>query len=323
MMPAMRAIRPRPDDPIPVPAKPAMPVTYVARAAGENNGVALLDDDTLKAIAGIEYLRDYDDGIYRDLDIELTLDYMRRRFVVPLSRHVEIGNATLLDCASGFGWLAFAYLLSGGKHAVLVELDQRRLDAARAIAGCLGVEKRCSFLGDRIQDIAIASDGVDIFASIETLEHVGSENVRASLRNIARIARQAVVLTTPNFLFPIVAHDTELPFAHWLPAPLRRRYAKAAGRAALDRGNHFLMPWDLAPLAAKFRPVSRYQTFASREEYERFYPHYLPYGPKQVRRWRDAPRSGQRAMHLALGKVLGPYSFALAPNLASIWLRRS
>lgn len=317
----MRPLRPAPRSSAST-AEPGAPVTYIARAPGEAAGVALLDDDTLKAIAEIDYLRDYDDGIYRDLDVELTLDYMRRRFVVPLSRHVEIETASLVDCASGFGWLAFAYLLAGGKHAVLVELDGRRLDAARAIARHLGVERRCSFVAERLQDIAIADDGVDIFASIETLEHVGRDNVKASLRNMAQIARQAVVLTTPNFLFPVVAHDTELPLAHWLPPALRRRYAKAAGRAALDRGNHFLVPWDLAPLTAKFRPVSLYQTFGSRDEYDRFYPHYMPYGPKQVRRWRAAPRSGQRLMQTALANLLGPWSFALSPNLASIWLRR-
>jgi ubiquinone/menaquinone biosynthesis C-methylase UbiE len=299
-----------------------MPVTYVARAAGENTGLALLDDRTLRAIADIDYLRDFDDGIYRDLDIELTLDYMRRRFVVPLSRHLDIGSASLLDCAAGFGWLSFAYLLAGGKHAILVELDERRLDAARVMARLLGVEKRCSFLSDRLQDIAIGNDGVDIFASVETLEHVGRANVRASVRNIARIARQAVVLTTPNFLFPMVAHDTELPFAHWLPAGLRRRYAKAAGRDGLDRGNQFPFPWDLAPLTAKFRPVSRYQSFGSRGDFDRFYPHYMPYGPKHVRRWRAAPRPGQRAMQIAWANLLGTWSFALAPNLASLWLRR-
>ncbi len=298
------------------------PLTYVARAPGEHAGVALLDDDTLKAIAEIEYLRDYDDSIYRDLDIELTLDYMRRRFVTPLSRHVDIGTASLLDCASGFGWLAFAYLLAGGSHAVLVEMDERRLDAARTIARRIGVEQRCSFLRERLQDIALDDDGIDVFASIETLEHVGRDGIGDSLRNMARIARRAVVLTTPNRLFPVIAHDTELPFAHWLPSALRRPYAKAAGREALDRNNHFLMPWDLAPLREKFRPVSSYQTFATRDEYSRFYPHYMPYGPKQVRRWRDAPRAGQHAMQVFLAQLLGPWSFALAPNLASLWLRR-
>lgn len=297
-------------------------LTYVARAPGENVGIALLDEETLRAIARIGYLRNYDDGIYRDLDIELTLDYMRRRFVAPLSRHIAIEEASLVDCASGFGWLGFAYLLAGGKHAVLVDLDARRLDAAREIAELVGVTERCSFVTDRIQDIALADDGADIFASVETLEHVGPENVRPSLVNMARIAKRAVVLTTPNFLFPVVAHDTELPFAHWLPTRVRRRYAAAAGRAELDRGNRFLRPWQLAPLLAKFRPVSRFQTFATREEYDRFYPHYMPYGPRQVRRWRAAPRAGQRALQTTLAGVFGTWSFALAPNLASLWLRR-
>lgn len=303
-------------------ADPGTAMTYVARAPAENVGIALLDEGTLRAIAGITYLRNYDDGIYRDLDIELTLDYMRRRFVAPLSRYIAIGEASLVDCASGFGWLGFAYLLAGGKHAVLVDLDARRLDASREIADLIGVSDRCSFLADRIQDIALNDDGADIFASVETLEHVGRENVRASLVNMARIAKSAVVLTTPNFLFPVVAHDTELPLAHWLPGRLRARYAAIAGRADLDRGNRFLRPWQLAPLLPKFRPVSRFQTFATREDYDRFYPHYMPYGPRQVRRWRAAPRAGQRALQTTLARTLGIWSFALAPNLASVWLRR-
>ncbi|MGH6979688.1 MAG: class I SAM-dependent methyltransferase [Stellaceae bacterium] len=276
----------------------------------------------LGTLADIDYLRGYDSGIYRDLDCELTLDYMRRRFVAPLAKHLDINAATMLDCAAGFGWLSFAYLLAGGKHAVLVEMDDERLDAARAIASRLGVERRCTFVPARIQDIDLGDDGVDIFASVETLEHVGRENIGASIRNMARTASRAVVLTTPNFLFPKVAHDTELPLAHWLPAGLRRRYAASKGRAAMDRGNQFLLPWHLAPLAAKFRPISRYQTFETATEYDRFYPHYMPYGAVEAQRYRTSPKRGQRALHRALAATLGRYSFALAPNLASVWLRR-
>ncbi len=93
----------------------------------------------LGAIAEIEHLRDYDRGMYRDLDVGLTLDYMRRRFVVPVSRHIEIGRATMLDCAAGFGWLSFAYLLAGGERAILADLDGARLAAARDIARSLGL----------------------------------------------------------------------------------------------------------------------------------------------------------------------------------------
>jgi len=278
----------------------------------------------LGAILGneIAYLRDYDCGIYRDLDIELTLDYMHRRFIAPLAAHIDISTASLLDCASGFGWLAFAYLLAGGRHATLVDMDAPRLEAARAIARQLGVEKRCTFRTEPIQDIDLPDDAIDIFASIETLEHVGRENVAASVRNMARLAKRAVILTTPNFLFPIVAHDTELPLAHWLPAGLRRRYAAAKGRTHLDRGNHFLVPWDLVPLAAKFRPATRFQTFATQADYDRFYPHYMPYGSNQAQRFRAAPKRGQRALHRVLAALLGRWSFTLAPSLASIWLRR-
>jgi ubiquinone/menaquinone biosynthesis C-methylase UbiE len=276
----------------------------------------------LGTLADIDYLRGYDSGIYRDLDCELTLDYMRRRFVAPLAKHLDINAATMLDCAAGFGWLSFAYLLAGGKHAVLVEMDDERLDAARAIASRLGVERRCTFIPTRIQDVDLGEDGVDIFATVETLEHVGRENIRASIRNMTRTASRAVVLTTPNFLFPKVAHDTELPFAHWLPDGLRHRYALANGRDAMDRGNQFLLPWHLAPLAAKFRPISRYQTFETAAEYDRFYPHYMPYGANEAQRYRTAPKRGQRALHRALAMALGRYSFALAPSLASVWLRR-
>lgn len=276
----------------------------------------------LRTLADIDYLRHFDRGIYHDLDLELTLDYMRRRFVAPVSQHLDIRAATILDCAAGFGWLSFAYLLAGGRHAVLVEMDAPRLDAARAIAERLGIARRCTFVPSRLQDIDFGVDAVDIVASVETLEHVGRDNIRAGIRAMTRAASRVVVLTTPNFLFPVVAHDTELPFAHWLPASLRRRYAAAKGRADLDRGNQFLMPWDLAPLAGKFRPVSRYQTFATRDEYDRFYPHYMPYGADRTQRIRLAPKRGQRALHRGLAAALGRYSFALAPNLASVWLRR-
>jgi 2-polyprenyl-3-methyl-5-hydroxy-6-metoxy-1,4-benzoquinol methylase len=281
-----------------------------------------IDGEAARAIKEIAYLRDYDGGIYRDLDLDLTLDYMRRRFVAPLESRIEIASATMVDSAAGFGWLSFAYLLAGGGRAILVEMDEPRLAAARDIATRLGVAERCTFRNEAIQDIDLPDDGADIFASIETLEHVGRGNIGASVRNIARIARRAVVLTTPNSLFPVIAHDTQLPFAHWLPGSLRHRYAAAARRAHLDRGNDFLGPWDLAPLRRKFRPVSRYQTFDSLADYDGFHPHYLPYGPDERRRHRARPKSGQRAMQIALATTMGPWSFALAPNLASLWLRR-
>jgi ubiquinone/menaquinone biosynthesis C-methylase UbiE len=315
----MSALDPTASNVVPL---PLADVTFARRGSVAEGREAAFTPARLGTLADIDYLRDYDAGIYHDLDVELTLDYMRRRFVAPLSRHVDLHSSTMLDCASGFGWLAFAYLLSGGKHALLVEMDEARLGAARAIAARLGIQRRCTFINARIQDIDLGDDAVEIFGSVETLEHVGRDQIRPSIQAMTRTASKAVVLTTPNFLFPVVAHDSELPFAHWLPPAMRHRHATSRGRAELDRGNQFLLPWHLAPLAAKFRPVSRYQTFSTRSEYDRFYPHYMPYGPDANQRYRTSPKRGQRALHTALAAVLGRYSFALAPNLASVWLRR-
>lgn len=269
-------------------------------------------------IADIPYLGE---GMYRDLDVRLTLDYMTRRYVAPVSRHVDLANATIADCAAGFGWLAFAFLLGGARRAVLLDIDERRLRAARVVAARLGLAERCDFIAARLQDAPLAPDSVDIFASIETLEHVGGENIRAGVAAIARCASRAVVLTTPNFLFPVIPHDTRLPLAHWLPSRVRQAYAKAAGRGDADEGNTFVKPWDLRPLARKFRPVSHWQTFESGAEFDRFYPHYLPYGANALDRHRAVPKRGQRMLHAGLAAALGHWSFVLAPNLASVWVR--
>ncbi len=271
-------------------------------------------------IADIPYLGD---GIYRDLDIRLTLDYMTRRYVAPVARHVDLTKATVADCAAGFGWLSFAFLLAGARRAILLDLDAPRLDAARLVADRLGLVERCGFVAGRLQDAPLAPDSVDIFASIETLEHVGAGNISTCVDAIARCASQAVLITSPNFLFPVVSHDTRLPVAHWLPPRLRQAYARAAGRGDQDEANAFLKPWHLLPLMPKFRPVSRYQTFETLAEFDRFYPHYLPYGSDEPARHRRAPKPGQRILHAALAKTLGRWSFTLAPNVASLWLRRT
>ncbi len=267
----------------------------------------------------IPYLRE---GIYRDLNIPLTLNYMTRRYVEPIKQRVDLTAATVADCAAGVGWLSFAFLLAGARRALLIDVDEPRLQAARALAYQLGVGSRCGFILSRLEDAPLGPDSVDIFPSIETLEHVGAANIRPCVEAIARCTRQAVVVTTPNFLFPLISHDTRLPVAHWLPPRLRQAYARAAGRAGEDGANSFAAPWQLLPLMRKFRPVSRYQTFGTLAEFDNFYPHYLPYGSDERMRHRRAPQRGQRMLHAALAKAFGPWSFILAPNLAAVWVRR-
>jgi len=63
----------------------------------------------------------------------------------------------------------------------------------------------------------------DVVHSSAVLEHVGSvARQQELLRELARVARRAVFVTTPNRWFPIEVH-TQFPLLHWLPKETYRR----------------------------------------------------------------------------------------------------
>lgn len=264
----------------------------------------------------------FSDGLYGDLDWNATLDFMNRRYVVPLKQHLDIGNMTLADCAAGFGWLSFAWLQGGGAHAVLIEPDAPRLKAAQAIARKLGLEDRCSFVHGYMQDVDLSAHRIDVFASIETLEHVGRPNIAACIQSILDTKPQALLVTTPNFHFPVVAHDTRLPFCHWLPKSWRVPYAAAFNRTEQNEANDFLKASDLAPFLREFRPATRFQTFGTFDEFLAFYPHYLPYG-NAADRVRQAPSRGLKWFVRLAGTLFGTSAWRVSPNLGAIWIKRS
>ena len=66
-------------------------------------------------------------------------------------------------------------------------------------------------------------DSFDVVHSSAVLEHVGShERQQTFVRELVRVARRVVHLTTPNRWFPVEFH-TQLPLVHWLPRDLFRR----------------------------------------------------------------------------------------------------
>ena len=261
------------------------------------------------------------EGLYGDLDWDATLDYMNRRYIQALQKQLPINGLVLLDGAAGFGWLSFAFLRAGGGKAILLDPDRERLNCARILADQLGLLERCSFICTALEDCNLPDACVDIFASIETLEHVGRKDIGRAVHNIVRCSRKAVLLTTPNALFPAIAHDCRLPFSHWLPKPWRKVYARLAGREKMEEGNDFLTPFDLRPLRQQFRSCCRFQTFGSMAEFLAFYPHYLPYGAAK-KRLRKAPSLALKTFVFLNGHLLGRYAYWCAPNLANIWLRK-
>jgi hypothetical protein len=63
----------------------------------------------------------------------------------------------------------------------------------------------------------------DVVHSSAVIEHVGSErNQIRFVRELARVSKRAVFLTTPNRWFPVEFHSV-LPLVHWLPKKTFRR----------------------------------------------------------------------------------------------------
>lgn len=278
----------------------------------------LVSPEATERIRAVRHLRE---SIYRDLDIPATLDYFTRRYVRPLSRWFDLANCSIVDAAAGHGWFSFAYLLAGGRSSVASDLDRGRLDAAREIAEILGLADRMNFVAAPIQDLPLEEDSAEIFVSIETLEHVGRPNIRPALERIARVASKGALITTPNRFFPAIAHDTRLPFAHWLPKRLRQAYADLAGRGELNENCDFVSPLDLRVLAGKFEPVSRCLQFAGFEDFLAHYPYYLPYEVSQ--RWQYAPSQAKSAYLRLVSALFGRRSHWFMPSLARVYMRRT
>ena len=138
-------------------------------------------------------------------------------------------------------------------------------------------------IGDRIdwrigdlKCIPLTDKEADVVYCIEVLEHIHRSN--DAIRELGRISRDLVVLTTPNLWFPIIAHDTQLPFCHWLPIPMRRIYARLFNRTDRENDNLFWSPYTLKKQMQGFKPISNWPHYSSYKNFLDTFPFYLPYG---------------------------------------------
>jgi hypothetical protein len=152
---------------------------------------------------------------------------------------------------------------------------------------------------------------------IEVIEHIGRS--RSAIRDLGRVCDEVLVITTPNLFFPIIAHDTRLPFCHWLPLGLRGRYAALCGRTSSQKSNLFWSPMGLLRELPDFKVASRFLHYSSRRDYLATFPFYLPYEGGGMRLGDGYPKS----IYYAAASLLGRYSLYVRPSLACTLRRGS
>jgi SAM-dependent methyltransferase len=80
------------------------------------------------------------------------------------------------------------------------------------------------------RDLPFEDRSFDFVHSSAVIEHVGNRDMQTRFaRELWRVARKGVFVTTPNRWFPVEFH-TVLPLLHWLPPPLFRKTLMALGR---------------------------------------------------------------------------------------------
>jgi hypothetical protein len=81
------------------------------------------------------------------------------------------------------------------------------------------------------RDLPFEDGAFDWAHSSAVLEHVGSAQLQSKfLKELWRVARKGIFVTTPNKGFPIEFH-TVLPLIHWLPAQLHRKILRGIGQS--------------------------------------------------------------------------------------------
>ena len=273
---------------------------------------------TTEQAQAIRAIPHFSQGVYRDIDLDGAIDFYRRRYVEPLGAFTGLGPEDVVaDIGTGYGWLAIAFALHTPARIIAVDMDEARLDAARRIAGILGVDHRIDWRVGKLGELPLADGEARVAYCIEVIEHIGRS--RPAVRDLGRVAAEMIIITTPNLYFPVIAHDTGLPFCHWLPLPQRARNAKLCGREERENDNLFWSPRSLLAELPAFRVVSRFLHFASRRDYLATFPIYVPYVGGGLRR-----RDGRlKSLYYRAVSMLGHHSLYAMPSLACTLRRRS
>lgn len=219
------------------------------------------------ACARIRRVGHFADSMESTRDVNAVIGFYRHWIIEPFL--AKSGNVhAILDVGAGYGWLSIAFALQPTSRVaariVAMEPNEPRLRAAREIATIAGVADRIEWCTASLGKMPFPNASFDAVFAIEVIEHIYKS--KPMMDDLARVSKERLLITTPNRLFPIIQHDTALPFCHWLPPHWRRTYAAAWGKADHD-GNLFWSPGELAKALPEFRPVTSFMHFNRWSDY--------------------------------------------------------
>jgi SAM-dependent methyltransferase len=235
--------------------------------------------------------------------------------IFKFERDVKI--RTIADIGTGYGWLAIAFALRASVRIVAVDPNEPRLVAARQIAEILGVCDRIEWRVGSLGNLPLDDQEIDATYCIEVIEHTGDRV--DIIRDLARVTKELLVITSPNKLFPLIHHDTRLPFCHWLPPGiLRDGYAAAFGRRGRQRNNRFWSPQKLLSALPDFEKESAFLQFQRYEDYLRAERRLLAENGQH-----ETSLEFLKGGYYRAASWMGKGSIYVLPNLAATFRRKA
>jgi len=147
-----------------------------------------------------------------------------------ISRYIPIEGKSILEIGCGTGQNIETWYRAGAGKLTTLDIEENPVALTKQRCKELKIDNveiiHADFLKQEFEE------QYDIVNCVQVIEHVGKENQTQALTKTLKLTREngIIFIQIPNKSCIIDTHDSQLPFAHWLPRRIGVAYARLFNR---------------------------------------------------------------------------------------------
>ena len=178
----------------------------------------------------------YDPDLHKGKDLEQLLlhnvrpDNLHGVMYQHILNHTKVEGRSVLEVGCGSGQNVESWYRAGAAKITTLDIDEFPVEITKQRCKDLGIDNTTIIHADFISHEF--DEQFDIVNCVQVIEHVGKENQVEALIKLLDLTKinGVIFIQIPNRSCIIDAHDSRLPFAHWLPRKISAPYARLFGR---------------------------------------------------------------------------------------------